>query len=298
MEMRSTTTSLSSNRGTRRHQTRTHKSASPGLIPPDVDREAEGDARNDSGSGSDSDNESDSDYDDDGDNSGGSEEDDNNDTRDDSGRLGAEHEAERSPFLTGFDDNIRHDELHDIDAPESHHRPRKRRKRTDDPADESSIYRTNSGFRRPARSHSRTIHSQASAMPSPSVSHSMSEQEGGSDQDCMTAPRASFSEWQLRNAALKCGTINGVNTYQLQFQRAQAHSSIDRRQDRQPRRPASARRARFTTEEDRLLTQLRSCAGLTWNDIHEQFDAKFPGRRSLGTLQVHYSTKLRKRGLL
>ena len=47
-------------------------------------------------------------------------------------------------------------------------------------------------------------------------------------------------------------------------------------------------RTRFSTEEDELLLQLKG-DGLSWDEISEHFE------RSKGTLQVHYSTKLKPR---
>ncbi|TQW08623.1 hypothetical protein IF2G_04499 [Cordyceps javanica] len=54
------------------------------------------------------------------------------------------------------------------------------------------------------------------------------------------------------------------------------------------------RRARisFTPNEDRLLRKLRADPTLTWEKIHALFSMEFPGRRSQGALQVHYSTKM------
>lgn len=50
------------------------------------------------------------------------------------------------------------------------------------------------------------------------------------------------------------------------------------------------RNARFSTEENKLLLQLKGEKGLTWDEISEHFP-----ERSKGTLQVHYSTKLKPR---
>ncbi|PMB65163.1 hypothetical protein BM221_008519 [Beauveria bassiana] len=138
-------------------------------------------------------------------------------------------------------------------------------------------------------------------MLSPQASHSLSESESDKGSDCSKASTASFGEWQLQNAAVKCLTIDGVPTYQLQFQRMQTHSSSQ--QSRRLRKAASSGRVgrscksiRFSAAEDRLLKQLKTSGELTWKEIHRQFDEEFPGRRSLGTLQVHYSTKLRGQG--
>jgi hypothetical protein len=71
-------------------------------------------------------------------------------------------------------------------------------------------------------------------------------------------------------------------------------SSSDRRdsellpvQERAMSRPA--RNSRFSSEDDILLLQLKG-EGLSWDEISERFP-----ERSKGTLQVHYSTKLKPR---
>jgi hypothetical protein len=52
-------------------------------------------------------------------------------------------------------------------------------------------------------------------------------------------------------------------------------------------------RAVYTPEQDKFLV-LRKSEGLPWQLIYEQFNAKFGQPwRNLGSLQVHYSTKLR-----
>ncbi|KAI9720158.1 MAG: hypothetical protein M1828_005804 [Chrysothrix sp. TS-e1954] len=50
----------------------------------------------------------------------------------------------------------------------------------------------------------------------------------------------------------------------------------------------------FTREEDALLLRLKKRGNLTWEDIYTQFTKCHPGR-SVGSLQVRYSTRLRKR---
>jgi hypothetical protein len=71
-------------------------------------------------------------------------------------------------------------------------------------------------------------------------------------------------------------------------------SSIDRRdserlsvQERTMCRPV--RNSRFSSQEDKLLLQLKE-EGLSWDEISDRFP-----ERSKGTLQVHYSTKLKPR---
>lgn len=48
-----------------------------------------------------------------------------------------------------------------------------------------------------------------------------------------------------------------------------------------------------SAEEDRLLGKLRQEENLTWSEVIERFSQRFPGR-SKGSIQVHWSTKLRK----
>jgi Myb-like DNA-binding domain len=55
-----------------------------------------------------------------------------------------------------------------------------------------------------------------------------------------------------------------------------------------PRLPG--KKFKFTPEEDESLVELKGRRGLSWKEI----EAQFPGR-SAGTLQVHYSTKLKAR---
>ncbi|KAH8743032.1 hypothetical protein F5883DRAFT_594410 [Diaporthe sp. PMI_573] len=59
---------------------------------------------------------------------------------------------------------------------------------------------------------------------------------------------------------------------------------------------SSTKRAAFTPEQDRLIVELKEGHGkLSWTEIHRQFSTIFPAR-SLNTLQVHYCTKLKRRG--
>jgi hypothetical protein len=59
-------------------------------------------------------------------------------------------------------------------------------------------------------------------------------------------------------------------------------------QERTVSRPA--RNSRFSREEDILLLRLKEEEGLSWDEISDRFP-----ERSKGTLQVHYSTKLKPR---
>jgi Myb-like DNA-binding domain len=50
------------------------------------------------------------------------------------------------------------------------------------------------------------------------------------------------------------------------------------------------KRSKFTPEEDESLVELKGRRGLSWEEINTQFP-----KRSMGTLQVRYSTKLKAR---
>ncbi|KAM3547887.1 hypothetical protein ARSEF4850_009742 [Beauveria asiatica] len=245
----------------------------------------------DSASSSDSDGDSDSDdgdYDDDGRSS------------DSDGRDGC-HSKKRGTFSATSSNNSHTDDPSDHNTEESSLRPQKRQKVAHAGADMTPVRCPNSMPRTTVRLSRSPRRPQKASMLSPQASHSLSESESDKGSDCSKASTASFGEWQLQNAALKCLTIDGVPTYQLQFQRMQAHSSSQ--QSRRLRKAVSSGRVgrscksiRFSAAEDRLLNQLKTSGELTWKEIHRQFDEEFPGRRSLGTLQVHYSTKLRGQG--
>lgn len=139
-----------------------------------------------------------------------------------------------------------------------------------------------------------------SRLPCPTTSH------GTPDGEDIGAIGARFEEWPLQNAILKRVIVDGVATFQLQFEwplptahgqrgattRKVTRASI-RGHDSQPRRKP-AKNAKFAPEEDNLLVKLKGEGMLSWAEIHQQFNATFPGR-SRGSLQVHYSTVLKSR---
>ena len=53
---------------------------------------------------------------------------------------------------------------------------------------------------------------------------------------------------------------------------------------------SQSKRSRFTEQEDAKLVDLKERRGLSWEDIQRSFP-----RRSMGSLQVRYSTKLKER---
>ncbi|CAG9955995.1 unnamed protein product [Clonostachys rosea f. rosea IK726] len=117
-------------------------------------------------------------------------------------------------------------------------------------------------------------------------------------------PVARYEEWPLQGATLKRLAMNGKMTFQLQFgwepcvgghapgshSDDKFQSQVAKRSHRTQRSPASHS---FTCEEDDLIVKLKEEQQLRWPEIHEQFSDKFPQRRSQGSLQVRYCTKLK-----
>lgn len=116
---------------------------------------------------------------------------------------------------------------------------------------------------------------------------------------------ARFDEWPLKNVVLKRIIDGPVTTFQLQWeqpstegQQTHCYPSVSRPSGSSLKRRKSARRSAksrgpFSEQENKLLIQLKG-RGLSWRKIHSSFSSSFPGR-SLGTLQVHFSTKLKMR---
>ncbi|KAM4065524.1 hypothetical protein HRG_010728 [Hirsutella rhossiliensis] len=135
---------------------------------------------------------------------------------------------------------------------------------------------------------------------SPPASHDSSE-----DGNVGTSA-ATFEEWPLQNVIFKRVIVDGVGTFQLQFEwpfcTSHSQGSVPTGNARRTTTTratggqagrTSGTRARFTREEDNLLTKLRKEQGnLSWAEIHKRFNDTFPGR-SRGCLQVHYCTKLK-----
>ncbi|CAI6092351.1 unnamed protein product [Clonostachys chloroleuca] len=121
-------------------------------------------------------------------------------------------------------------------------------------------------------------------------------------------PAARFEEWPLQGATLKRLFVDGKVTFQLEFgwepcasghapgsQSANGfHTHIAKRPHRTPRSPASHT---FTREEEDLIVKLKEEQQLPWPEIHKQFCDEFPQRRSQGSLQVRYCTRLKKRSV-
>lgn len=131
-----------------------------------------------------------------------------------------------------------------------------------------------------------------------------------SSQDSVTtanakAPAAKYEEWPVQGATLKRLTMDGRVTFQLEFSWelcAGGHSPGSQNSSRSKphieekisRTQRSSAAHAFAREEDDLIVKLKD-AGLPWPEIHKQFSNEFPQRRSQGSLQVRYSTKLKTR---
>ncbi|KAL6406242.1 hypothetical protein AUP68_10412 [Ilyonectria robusta] len=198
-------------------------------------------------------------------------------------------------------------EVDDSDSEDQ--RSRKRRKVSRASADplrdaaagvERPRWRSPSLRSRSTQSTYREKNAQASGILSPASSRAMP------DETEARAVLAKFEEWPLENASLKCITENGQTTFQLQFEwtpcTKHGHASstvrdrIDLRSTRTTSRAkrASAARAKYTPHEDDLLIKLKGREMLAWPEIHRRFSEAHPGR-SVESLQVHYSTKLKSR---
>ncbi|KAH6981467.1 hypothetical protein EDB80DRAFT_256361 [Ilyonectria destructans] len=188
-------------------------------------------------------------------------------------------------------------------------RPRKRRKVSRSSAGllrdaTASVERPRQGRpslrSRSTQSTYRGKYAQASGILSPASS------QATPDETEVRAVLASFEEWPLENASLKRITENGKTTFQVQFDwtpgtkhRHASSTARDRvnlpltRTSRAKR--ASAPRAKYTPQEDDLLIELKEGREmLAWPEIYQRFSKSYPGR-SVESLQVHYSTKLKSR---
>lgn len=199
----------------------------------DGDSDSCGDSSNDSDGGNDGD---DDDYDDDGS---------SNDTDNEDGDYNKKRAIDRSPSVSRFDSG-HVDSPADGNAEKKPARSCKRQKVTHDRA--STLRRLSAMPRSAGRLSRSRGRSQTAAMPSPPASHNLSETESDKGSDCSSASTASFGEWLLHNAALKCVTIDGVATYQLQFQRAPMHSCSRWRERRAHTLAKKSKRGRKTKE--------------------------------------------------
>ncbi|KAJ6437994.1 peptidase family C78 [Purpureocillium lavendulum] len=106
---------------------------------------------------------------------------------------------------------------------------------------------------------------------------------------------AEFEEWALKNVLLKRTMVDGVATFQLQFdwnlcithcglkaknpqkaQRGANRSTVQRRN--------SGAQGKFTSDEDDSIICLKEELQLPWTEIHRRHTEQYPGR-SKGSLQ-------------
>ena len=142
------------------------------------------------------------------------------------------------------------------------------------------------------------------AIPSPPTSHATSEDRNAS------ICAAKFEEWPLENVILKRVTMDGMMTFQLQFEwpfhvphspgkvtKGNAYSAASMKMTGSKAKRVCGTSARFTPQEDDFLVKLRKGQdNISWAETYRRFDDEFPGR-SRGSLQVHYCTKLKHREL-
>ncbi|KAL3957315.1 hypothetical protein ACCO45_007893 [Purpureocillium lilacinum] len=117
---------------------------------------------------------------------------------------------------------------------------------------------------------------------------------------------AEFEEWVLENALLKRILVNGVATFQLQFDWtlcATHGGSLEARTPKQappranrstPKVQKSGAQGKFTSDEDDSIVRLKERLQLPWAEIHRQHTEHYPGRSKV-SLQVRYCTKLKER---
>ncbi|SPO03180.1 uncharacterized protein DNG_05862 [Cephalotrichum gorgonifer] len=113
--------------------------------------------------------------------------------------------------------------------------------------------------------------------------------------------RATYQQWPLQDVLLKRVMDDGRTVFQLQFtwdSCPQHHRNAHGTEHAETSGHGTKTRSRrgkgsmFTAEEDELLVRLKG-GQLAWDEIHERFSRKFPGR-SRGSLQVRYCTKLKR----
>ena len=145
-------------------------------------------------------------------------------------------------------------------------------------------------------------HATAGNKPSAPTSHPASDGKGAG------VTMACFEEWPLENVVLKRALVDGVATFQMQFDWVvcKMHDLGNAKMGNASKpgtligatggknRRAYSKYARFTTEEKDFLLSLREDATLSWKDIHQQFNTAFPPR-SRQSLQVQYYKSMKRR---
>ncbi|KAF5697999.1 hypothetical protein FMUND_15228 [Fusarium mundagurra] len=210
----------------------------------------------------------------------GSEESGNEDGLD---RLGSQHSEENSFSLPDVEDSgSEDDDLDDV------HQGRKRRKISKSTS--CSVRSTAASFRGSRKRQSATRTAQLpndirtpEATPAPAEASMF---------------LAQFEEWSLKDVLLKRITEGGKTTFQLQFEwdhdscrpnagRSISHLKNRRRLPETLHSSAKSSGGRWTSDEDKTVLRMKQ-DGKSWADIQRALP-----HRSVGTIQVRYSTKLR-----
>ncbi|KAG4257588.1 hypothetical protein FPRO03_13850 [Fusarium proliferatum] len=210
----------------------------------------------------------------------GSEESGNEDGLD---RLGSQHSEENSSSLPDVEDTgSEDDDLDDV------HQGRKRRKISKSTSCPVRI--TAASFRGSRKRQSATRTAQLpSDIRTPEATPAPAE---------ASMFLAQFEEWSLKDVLLKRITEGDKTTFQLQFEwdhdscrpnagRSISHLKNHRRLPETLHSPAKSSGGRWTSDEDNTVLKMKQ-EGKSWVDIQRALP-----HRSVGTIQVRYSTKLR-----
>ncbi|KAG4278679.1 hypothetical protein FPRO04_13849 [Fusarium proliferatum] len=206
--------------------------------------------------------------------------------------LGSQHREENSSSHADVEDSISED-----DALDDVHQGRKRRKVSKFTS--CSVRSTAASFRSSRKRRSATHASQLPSdirtpegdmhSPTPEATPAPSE---------ASMFLAQFEEWSLKDVLLKRITEGGKTTFQLQFEwdhdscqrnagKSISHLKNRRRLPKTLHSPAKSSGGRWTSEEDETVRRMKQ-DGKPWVDIQRALP-----HRSVGTIQVRYSTKLR-----
>ncbi|KAK4074612.1 hypothetical protein Purlil1_12941 [Purpureocillium lilacinum] len=139
----------------------------------------------------------------------------------------------------------------------------------------------------------RIVESPTGALPSPPGSTST---ENDADD---VSKVAEFEEWPLENALLKRIMVDGMATFQLQFDwnLCTTHCGLKPKRNKKVQRGAnhsapqtrnSSRQSKFTSDEDDLIIRLKEELQLSWTEIYRRHKEQYPGR-SKGSLQVRHA---------
>ncbi|CAG8023522.1 unnamed protein product [Penicillium nalgiovense] len=106
--------------------------------------------------------------------------------------------------------------------------------------------------------------------------------------------RLQFLSWLFEGALTHCASAVASPSIQCDDRSDnRVHTSLNN--DASDAQHASSRKGlKWSAEEDHLLKKLRDEQNLAWSEVVKQFSREFPGR-SEGSIQVYYSTTLKKR---